>query len=101
MPAIQHMVLLKFKPETAPGKINDLFTQLGELRQLIPGITYFAGGPYSSGEGLNQGFTHGFLMTFDSAASRDAYLPHPEHERVKAQIVPCVDDVVAFDFEVS
>jgi hypothetical protein len=39
-------------------------------------------------------------MTFDSVESRDAYLPHPEHERVKSAILPHVDGVVAFDFEV-
>ena len=31
--------------------------------------------------------------------SRDIYLPHPEHERVKALIVPHLENVVAFDCE--
>ena len=99
MPQIQHMVLLKFKPKISPEKISELFSHLAELQQLIPGITYFAGGPYSSPEGLNQGYTHGFLMTFESVAARDAYLPHPEHERVKAALIACVDGAIAFDFE--
>lgn len=99
MAVIQHMVLLKFKPETTEEKIADLFSQLSELKELIPGIRSFAGGPYSSDEGLNKGFTHGFSMEFDSANARDAYLPHPEHERVKSAIMPCIDDVIAFDFE--
>jgi hypothetical protein len=38
-------------------------------------------------------------MTFKTAEDRDTYLPHPEHERVKELVIPCVDDVVAFDFE--
>lgn len=100
MPGIQHMVLVQFKPEVSDETIDELFSQLAELKQLIPGITYFAGGPYSSPEGLNQGYTHGFLVTFESAEARDAYLPHPEHERVKAAILPHVGAVVAFDFEV-
>jgi hypothetical protein len=93
------MVLVKIKPEVTPEKITELFNQLAELQQLIPGITYFSGGPYSSSEGLNQGYTHGFLMTFESVDARDAYLPHPEHERVKATLLPCIDGVIAFDFE--
>ncbi|SRR4028119_715751 len=100
MTKIQHMVLLKIKPEVTPEKITDLFNQLAELQQLIPGITYFSGGPYSSSEGLNQGYTHGFLMTFESIDARDIYLPHPEHERVKAALLQCIDGVIAFDFEV-
>lgn len=99
MPQIQHMVLLKFKPEITPEKIADLLSQLGELQQLIPGITYYAGGAYSSHEGLNQGYNHGFLMTFESVDARDTYLPHPEHERVKSAILECLDDAIIFDFE--
>jgi hypothetical protein len=99
MPQIQHMVLLKFKPEVTPEKIKDLFEQLAQLQQLIPGITYFSGGEYSSNEGLNQGYTHGFLMTFESVEARDAYLPHPEHERVKSALLEWIDSVLAFDFE--
>ena len=99
MPEIQHMVLLKFKPEVTPEKITELFSQLAQLQQLIPGITSFAGGPYSSPEGLNQGYTHGFLMTFESADARDTYLPHPEHETVKTSLLQCIDSVLVFDFE--
>ncbi len=99
MAAVQHMVLVRFKPEVSEETIAESFRQLAELRELIPGILAFDGGPYASHEGLNQGYTHGFLMTFDSPASRDTYLPHPEHERVKNAILPHVETVVAFDFE--
>ena len=99
MPQIQHMVLFKIKPEVAPEEIAKLFGELAKLQQLIPGITYFAGGPYSSPEGANQGYTHGFLTTFESVDARNTYLPHPEHERVKAILLACVDRVIAFDFE--
>jgi hypothetical protein len=101
MPAVEHLVLLKFKPNVPRATIDELFAQLAELQSLIPGIRRFAGGPYASGEGLNRGYTEGFVMTFDSPAARDVYLPHPEHERVKSAILPHIDDVVAFDFEVS
>lgn len=100
MPQIQHMALFKFKPEVTAEKITQLFRLLAELQQLIPGITYFASGSYSSPEGLNQGYTHGFLMTFESVVARDAYLPHPEHERVKAELSMCIDNLLVFDFEV-
>lgn len=99
MSQIQHMVLFKFKPEVTPKKITEIFSQLAQLQQLIPGITYFAGGPNSSLEGLSQGYTHGFLMTFESVDARDTYLPHPEHEVVKAALLQCIDSVLTFDFE--
>lgn len=100
MSKIQHMALVKFKPEVNTKKIEYLYDKLAELQKIIPGITHFSGGCYSSDEGLNQGFTHGFLMTFESVEARDNYLPHPEHERVKAEILPCINDIIVFDFEV-
>ncbi len=100
MAAVQHMVLVQFKPDVSDELISGIYRQLAELQTLIPGITGFSGGPYASPEGLNGEYTHGFLVTFESPAARDIYLPHPEHERVKAAILPHVVAVVAFDYEV-
>ncbi len=99
MPAMQHIVLLKFKAGTPQATIGNIFQQLGELKSLIPGMNTFCAGAYSSHEGRNKGFTHGFIMEFKDAQARDVYLPHPEHERVKKVILAHVDDVLAFDFE--
>lgn len=103
MPQIKHAVIMKFKRSTSPQKIREIFTALIGLRRVVPGLLDFSGGPYSSSEGLNQGFTHGFVMTFADAASRDGYIPHPEHEKVKKLIVPELEGgiagVVAFDWE--
>ncbi len=98
MDTVQHMVVVKFKPDIAAARIDELFVQLREFWSKMPDITYFAGGPYSSPEGLNQGYTHGFLVTFTSAAARDAYLVHPEHQRVVNLVLPMLDGVLAFDF---
>src|SRR5262249_52447418 len=97
--SVHHLVVLKFKPDTRPAQIAELFAALERLPRVIPGIEYYAGGPYASREGLNRGFTHGFLMTFRDAAARDAYLAPPAHEQVKRDFLPGVEDVVAFDFE--
>ena len=100
---IAHLVLLKLKKDVSPADAKRVFEAIGALRKVIPGITDYAWGPYSSPEGMNKGFTHGFSMTFASAAARDAYLPHPEHEKVKQQVLTLLDGglagVVAFDFE--
>ncbi len=98
MAKVQHIVLLRFKPG-ADTQAGPLFKALDGLRAHVPGFLHFSGGPYSSPEGLNRGFTHGCLMTFADAAARNHYLTHPEHEAVKARFLPSVEDVVAFDFE--
>ncbi len=95
---VRHIALFQFKPEITQGKINECFDALKGMLGRIPGIVDFEHGPYDSPEGLNEGFTHGFIMTFDSPESRDAYLPHPIHEEVKDIVVPCLEKVVVFDF---
>jgi hypothetical protein len=50
------------------------------LKDKIPGIVAFEHGVNHSPEGLNQNFTHVYLLTFEDEAARNAYLPHPEHE---------------------
>lgn len=97
MPKVNHIVLLAFK-EQDPKAIGDLFAELAGLKELVPGLLSFQGGPYSSPEGLHKGFTHAFTMIFADESARDAYLPHPEHERVKNLLLPVIDDVIAFDF---
>jgi hypothetical protein len=39
-------------------------------------------------------------MTFNTSESRDAYLPHPVHESVKDIVVPRLERVIVFNFEV-
>lgn len=99
MPRVQHMVILKFKPEVTQERIDELFAMVDAMQGKIPGIEYCKGGPYSSPEGFNQGYTHGFLVTFKDAAARDAYLPHPEHDKVRDALLASIEAAVAFDFE--
>lgn len=99
---VTHMVILRIRKDVPKAKIDAAFEAVGGMKKFIPGILSYAWGPYSSPEGLNKGFTHGFCMTFKTAADRDAYLPHPEHDKVKAKVLEIldggIDGVVAFDF---
>jgi len=103
MPTVKHVVLLRFKKETTQEKIEQIFAALAGLKDKIPGLLDFSGGPYSSPEGLNKGYTHGFVMTFADPSSRDVYLTHPDHEEVKKLVFDeldgGLDGVVAFDWE--
>lgn len=79
-----------------------MFAELRALRQRVDGILSFSGGADRSAEGLTRGYTHGFSMTFRDGAARDAYLPHPEHQRVVERLLPLleggIDGVLTFDF---
>lgn len=97
---IKHMALIKFKEGTAQENVDRVLEQLLDLTENVPGIEDYVAGTNNSPEGLNEGFTHGFVMTFSDAGVRDAYLTHPEHQRVKTEVMPYIDRVLILDFEV-
>lgn len=78
---VRHIVVFKYKPGTTPEQIRQVTEAFRDLRTRIPGITAFEDGVNNSPEGKNLGFTHVYQMTFEDAAARDAYLPHPEHAK--------------------
>jgi hypothetical protein len=98
MSQVNHVVLMQIKAEVGQEQIDALYEELAGLVPVIPGLLSFSGGPYSSPEGFNKQWGHGFSMVFADEASRDGYLPHPEHERVRDLLLPLVDDVIAFDY---
>jgi len=100
MSKVKHIALIQFKAETSEEQIQKLFDEILDITETIPGIEDYVSGTNMSPEGLNQGFTHGFVITFSDSATRDAYLVHPEHQRIKTQLVEAAQAVLAFDFEV-
>jgi hypothetical protein len=96
--ALVHMVSFKFKPEATPAQIREVETAFAALKQQIPQIVSFEWGTNVSPEGLDKGFTHGFILTFKNAADRDAYLVHPDHKKFGALVGPVLADVFVVDF---
>jgi Stress responsive A/B Barrel Domain len=97
---VRHYGVFKFNPAITEEQIAECFRTMEGMVNNIPGLLAMEYGPYNSTEGLNGDFTHGFIMTFDSPESRDAYLPHPLHEQVKDLVVPRLEKVMVFDFVV-
>ena len=98
MPQVKHYGCFEFKPGTSDATIAECFSSMKSMVGVIPGLVDFYYGPYDSAEGLNEGYTHGFIMTFESPTARDEYLPHPKHEEVKLVVVPNLERLVVFDF---
>jgi quinol monooxygenase YgiN len=98
---ILHIVLLRPKPSAADADVEALDRALEGLRGEIPGILGYTWGPNGSPEGLGRGYALGFVMTFESAAARDAYLPHPAHAAVGPLVAAVAEVVLVYDLEVS
>jgi Stress responsive A/B Barrel Domain len=90
--AIRHLVFCKFRPEITASARDELVAQLQALAR-VEGIRFsnFEASENVSPENLAHGFELAFSMDFASAEDRDAYLVHPEHQKVGAAIVASVD----------
>ena len=97
-PTLQHVVLFKFKPDATPEKVAEIVAAFEALPSKIKEIKGFKWGTNNSPENLNKGLTHAFILTFDSAADRDAYLPHPAHKEFGKIVGPYLADVTVVDF---
>src|SRR3546814_8635760 len=98
---VRHFGVLKFNVGVTEEEIERCFLKMKYMVGSVPGLLDMEYCPYNGDEGLNEDFTHGFLMTFDSPESRDTYLPHPTHEQVKEFVVPKLERVIVFDIHVN
>ncbi|OGG29806.1 hypothetical protein A2973_00340 [Candidatus Gottesmanbacteria bacterium RIFCSPLOWO2_01_FULL_49_10] len=97
---IHHVVLFKFNANATPEKIDEMAKVLVDLKDKIPGIIKYVWGPSVSIEPYGKGYTHAFIMTFDTKEHRDAYVPHPLHkELVKKYVDPICDDGLVVDLK--
>ena len=78
--AVRHVVVFKYSENATDAQIKEITDAFRALKDKIPGIVDFEHGVNNSPEGLNQGFTHVYLLTFEDVEARDTYLPHPEHK---------------------
>jgi hypothetical protein len=95
---LRHVVLFKFKADATKEQIEEIVAGFQALPKKIEGITAFEWGTNNSPEGLAEGFTHCFVVSFDNAKSRDAYLPHQAHKEFVGILRPRLDKVLVVDY---
>jgi hypothetical protein len=95
---LRHVVLFKFKESSSPEDIKEVENAFGKLPSQIKEIKAYEWGLNNSPEGINKGFTHCFLVTFDSEEDRAIYLPHPAHKAFVDVLSPHLEDVLVVDY---
>lgn len=93
-----HVVSFKFKDAASREQIKQVEEAFRALKTKIPQIENLQWGLNNSPEGLNKGFTHGWILTFGSEADRDGYLKHPDHVEFGKLVTPVLADVFVIDF---
>lgn len=95
---LNHVVLIKFKPSATPEQIKKVEEAFAGLKEKVPGVTSLRYGTNVSPENKNKGYTHAFILTFNSDKDRDAYLVHPAHKAFGGVLGPVLGDVLVIDF---
>src|SRR5258705_933464 len=82
-PKVKHVALLKFKEGTSQEQIDDIFNQLMDLSENVPGIEDYVAGSNNNPQGVSAGFTHRIVMTCHDSAARDTYLTKADHQALQ------------------
>jgi hypothetical protein len=96
---LRHLVLFKFKEKSNKDDVNRLNNAFNALPNAISIIKDFEWGINDSPENLHQGFTHCYMVTFDSEEDRDSiYTPHAYHQAFVADLKPHLEKVFVVDY---
>ncbi len=98
---LKHAVFFRFKKDAAEDAVQKVEAAFAALPEKIDTIKAFEWGTNNSPERHAQGFTHCFMVSFDSEAGRAAYLPHPDHEAFVEILKPVLDAPRVLDFWVQ
>ena len=101
---IRHCVFIRFKPEINQERITELFCEIDALKHHMEGVLdVHVGSNVSPEEGMDKGYSNGFIVDFDNAESRDIYLNDAQHRAVGAQLVEAavngVQGILVYDLE--
>ena len=101
---ILHCVFLRLKAATTDDEKAALYRDIIGLKVLISAVADIHAGPNVSPEGLDGGFVDGFVVRFENADARDAYLVHPAHIAVSERLVASTDGglagILVYDIDV-
>ena len=95
---LRHVVLFSFKTTSSVDDIKKVEDAFRALPSKIKEVKGFEWGKNNSPEGLDQGFTHCFLVSFNSEKDREVYLPHPDHKAFVDVLKPHLDKVLVIDY---
>lgn len=95
---LKHAVFFKFRDDADPAAIKQVEEAFAALPAKIDSIKQFEWGTNNSPENHADGFTHCFMVTFDSEEGRAEYLPHADHMAFVDVLLPVLDKVRVLDF---
>jgi hypothetical protein len=97
-PLFRHAVYFQFKETATDKEIQRIVDEFLLLEEKIETIVDIEWGVSESVEGLNDDFTHCFLVSFKDKAGLEVYIPHPDHKAFVEILKPSLEKVFVFDY---
>ena len=95
---IEHIVLIRWMETTSEETIDKALVELRQMKDKIPGIIDLTCGANFSARAKR--YKHGLVARFKDRAALEAYLAHPEHQRVVQHFIgPFHNDILILDYE--
>lgn len=94
---VRHIVMFDFSnlSEDQTRLLVEGFNQLIK----VPEVISLEWGTEKNGEDSSLGFTHSFLLTFDSFENRTIYLNSEAHRSYEREVMKYRNKVLVFDYE--
>ena len=98
----RHIVIFQFKANAPAEKVRGVVEAFKALPGKLPAIQAFEWGTNVSPEGLDQGFTHIFTLTFASKeALEKQYLHEPAHQEFVALLPDILEKALVLDYNAA
>jgi stress responsive alpha/beta barrel protein len=103
---MRHCVFVRLAEDSTPAQWSVVVDGLRDLAPRLEGVRgLHAGDNVSPEEGMDKGFSVGFIIDFVNAEARDAYLSHPGHTSISSGILALAaggdEGVFVYDLETS
>jgi hypothetical protein len=95
---VKHVVLCDFVDDLPAAELASVIADFAALADTVDSVQHLEHGENVSPEGLDDGFTHCFIVTFADAAARDAYLVDPVHLAFVERFKPTLKRILVVDF---
>ena len=102
MYSYRHIVIFQFKANASAEKVRGVVEAFKALPSKLPAIQAFEWGTNVSPEGLDQGFTHIFTLSFASKeALEKQYLHEPAHQEFVAMLGGVLEKALVLDYNAA
>lgn len=96
---LRHVVIFKFKDDASQADVDKVHAAFKNLPNELDVIKDFEWGLNDSPEDLHQGFTHCYMLSFESEEDRDSiYAPSPQHQAFVAGLQPHLEKAFVVDY---